>query len=555
MRFRYLVLIALALALAGGVLAVLRQGDRTAATAAHRMGTTAAPPLSVAPESRGQRGRVPTPGELAALFTLRSAVDSAIARTGWRSVRWSILAVSLDRGDTLYARDPHVALAPASNMKLFTTALALMHLGPDYRFTTYLVTDGTIEAGVLRGNLYLYGTGDPTLGRRFQQTPADVLRAFADTLAALGIRRIEGDVVGDASYFEGSVTGAGWEERYINAWWAPPAGALSIHENVVRLEVRPAEQPGWRPILEFVPGGAGIAIVNLAVTGGGGRLNVVRHDYPGPIVVRGTLGAAVTHAVPVADPPRYAAAVFRDLLEEQGFTVTGSVLANQDPDRSPLSRRRVFAPRFDGDPTARILAVGTSEPLREILRVINHESHNFYAEQVLRAAARAAVGEGSVAGGHRAVAELLHGMGADTWSLRVEDGSGLSPLNRASAAQFVALLRAMAASPCARELEQSLPVAGEARRFRRMMGTPAEGNLRAKTGTIARVSSLSGYVTTADGERVAFAILGNDVPSTPRAKSIEDLIGARLAGFRREGPPLEDESAPEPDTASGAAAR
>src|SRR5690606_176460 len=139
--------------------------------------------------------------------------DGLIREPGWRAAAWSGMAVSLERGDTLYAHNPGVALAPASNMKLFTTAAALYYLGPDFRYGTFLMTDGVVENGVLNGDLVLYGTGDPTLADRFGSRRA-VWQAFADTLLALGITRVTGDIVGDASYFEGPGTPEGWQTSY-----------------------------------------------------------------------------------------------------------------------------------------------------------------------------------------------------------------------------------------------------------------------------------------------------------------------------------------------------
>jgi len=191
----------------------------------------------------------------------------------------------------------------------------------------------------------------------------------------------------------------------------------------------------------------------------------------------------------------------------------------------------------------RVLAEHTSGSMQDILDAINQQSHNFYSEQVLRAIGRAATGTGSAAAGAHAVKQILDRAGIDTTSVRIADGCGLSPYNDASAAAFIAILDYMASSPHAESFKASLPVAAEARRFRRMGGTPAAGNLRAKTGTITRVSALSGYVTAANGERIAFSIIGNDLGSVAQGKHIENTIGAQLAAFDRSEPvavPAED---------------
>lgn len=460
---------------------------------------------------------------------LRGVIDGAVQGTGGPNSRWSIMATSLDRGETLYERGSGEPLAPASNMKLFTSAAALEYLGADYRFSTYMAADGPIRDGVLMGDLYLYGTGDPTIGTRFAESPAPALVGLADSLAALGVREIRGDVVGDGSYFTGPRTGEGWADAYMNAWYAAPAGALSVHENIVRVEVAAGEAGALE--FEFTPGGEGIAVRHDASQNG--QLRVRRADYDGPIVVVGRSGRSRSHAIAVADTEMYAAALFRDVLTERGIVLHGGARGIIDPAESPITRGQVFPAHIDGDRRLHVLAVHRSAPVRELLEVVNKQSHNFYSEQLLRAVGRVATGSGSAEGGAAAIGALLDRAGVDAAGVRIVDGCGLSPLNRASAESFVAVLDYMARSPHAEPFMESLPVAGEVRRFRRMGGTAAGGNLRAKTGTIKGVSALSGYVTAANGERIAFSIIGNDLSSESAAKTLENRIGVALAELQR----------------------
>lgn len=488
---------------------------------------------------RDAGGQADAAGEPSAeVLALRADLARLIRSPGWRNAQWSVMVVSLDRGDTLYAHEPGTALAPASNMKLFTSAAALYYLGPEFRYATYLLTDGTIEAGVLTGDLIVYGTGDPTLTDRFYRTRTAVWEMLADTLAARGVTRILGDVVGDATYFTGSPIGTGWQESYMNASYAAQAGALSANDNIVTLRILPGAEVGWRPRVQVLPGGDGIAIVNQATTRGGQtRIDVGRVAYSGPIVVRGQINPGhrgVWRAVPVADPARYAAAVFRDVLERRGIQVEGELRSVNEPESSPLTGRSVFAPAFDERPALRVLAVHRSPPLQQVLELINQRSHNLSAEQVLRTIGRVAVGDGSVEGGAYAVRYMIQQeTRADSTDVTVDDGSGLSALNRASARSIIHLLAYMRESPMWESFWNTLPEAGRSEGLRRMGGTPAAGNLRAKTGTIDRVSALSGYVTAGNGEQLAFSIISNNVPSTWRAKRVEDAIGARLARFRR----------------------
>lgn len=469
---------------------------------------------------------------------LQNDLERLIDSPGWAGDRWSVLVLSLDKGDTLFNHGGDVSLVPASNLKLFTTAAALYYLGPQFRYNTFLLTDGKIENGVLNGDVVVYGTGDPTFSSRFGRRDG-VWHAFADTLAALGVREINGRIIGDGSYFAGSGSGAGWQENYINASYAAPSSALSYAENIATLQIKPTEV-GLRPTVQLVDGSDGVVVVNEATTVSRGRswINATRTAYDGPILVRGQISRANTsllRTIPVSDPPRYAAGVFRQILIDKGIRVLGGVESVTKPEDSPVTGRVVFAPALDAGNPVRVLAIHQSPPLIEILDVINKKSHNLMAEQALRTVGRVAGGEGSVAGGFKAVQTLLQKeTGAVPEDFNMDDGSGLSVLDRTSARTIIHLLSFMSKSPMWDSYWSTLPEAGVAGGLRRMGGTKAVGNLKAKTGTINNVSSLSGYVNAANGERLAFSIISNNVPSTWRAKRVEDAIGARLAAYNRD---------------------
>ena len=371
--------------------------------------------------------------------------------------------MSLDRGDTLVSWNADARLVPASNLKLFSTAAALHYLGPEFRWSTYLLADGEVSGGVLAGDLVLFGTGDPTLGsERFTHT-SRALDALADSLRARGIREVAGSVVADGSFFDPRLRGEGWTQDDLARWYGAPNAALVTDENLA-----------------------------------GGR--------------------------PVDDPVRVAGERLRSALARAGIAVRGGVRTAREPSasRAGFHARRSAA-------ASRVVAVHRSPTLREVARVTNHVSHNLFADAALRTVGRVAGGQGSFEAGERAVARMLPGADPP----RMLDGSGLSRLDRASARTLVALLAVMARAPEGAAFRESLPVAGSQTGLRRMYGTAAAGNLRAKTGTLASVSSLSGYVTTANGERLAFSILTNGAPGTASAKEAENRIGVLLANFRR----------------------
>ncbi|HEY0809195.1 MAG TPA: D-alanyl-D-alanine carboxypeptidase/D-alanyl-D-alanine-endopeptidase, partial [Longimicrobiales bacterium] len=473
----------------------------------------------------------------AAVTALSNDLERLINSSGWSGDQWSVTVISLDKGDTLFTHGSDTFLAPASGLKLFTTAAALYYLGPQFRYSTFLLADGKIENGVLNGDLVVYGTGDPTFTARFGRRDA-VWHAFADTLAALGVREVRGGIIGDASYFEGSGTGAGWQEDYIGASYAAPSSALSYGENIATLEIKPGAV-GQPPIVGLADGDEQINVVNHAQTVARGRsfIHVARSSYDSPLEVRGQISrgtVSILRTVPVADPAQYAVAVFKKILTDKGITVAGATKSVTDGSLSPVTGRMVFAPALDEKEPVRVLAIHQSPPLIDILEIVNKKSHNLMAEQTLRTVGRVALGEGTVAAGEKAVKQLLETETGDVPDgFKMDDGSGLSVLDRSSSRTFIHLLSFMSKSNMFESYWQTLPEAGVAGGLRRMGGTAAAGNLRAKTGTIDNVSSLSGYVRANDGERLAFSILSNNVPSTYRAKRIEDAIGIRLANFNR----------------------
>jgi len=467
--------------------------------------------------------------------SLRSDLDRILGRAGL-TTRAGVFIVSLDRGDTLYQRNAALPLAPASNLKLFTSLAALHYLGPSFRYNTYLLATGPVVDGVLEGDLVLYGTGDPTLSERFGER---VLESFADTLAALGIQQIRGDIVGDASYFGGSGIGVGWQSKYSNALYAAPASALSLSENVATLLIRPGSAAGREPKVWIAPGGDGIDVVNRAttVTQGRTRVSVARTDYDAPITVRGQVSRSsggVRYSVPVANPAKFVAAALRETIDSRGIVVHGETRAVRDVDSSPLTGRAPFAPAFAASGTVHVLAIHTSPPLLEILETVNKRSNNFMAEQVIRTVGRVALGDGTIQGGTAAITRFVEtALGLAGAEVEIYDGSGLSPLNRVTARSMVRLLEYATDSPFWPSFWTTLPESGAPDGIRRMLGTPAEGRVRAKTGTISQVSAFSGYVTTVAGERLAFTILNNRASSSWNAKRAEDAIVVRLARFGR----------------------
>ncbi len=233
-----------------------------------------------------------TPGhaqeEVAAL---RDRLDDAFGTYSWGPARWGVLVVSLDTNDTLFAILPDSALAPASNMKLLTTAAALHVLGPQYRFRTYLLSDGTLRNGVLDGDLVLYGTGDPGISDRFYGKKDEVFQRLIDQLELAGIHTITGNIVADASFFPGPLRDPGWDPRDLNEHFTAGVSALSYNENVVSFRIQ-AGPVGTRPTVETIPSPSALEVINTAEVVAGRarpRLAILRDDPLEPVRVQGRM--------------------------------------------------------------------------------------------------------------------------------------------------------------------------------------------------------------------------------------------------------------------------
>jgi D-alanyl-D-alanine carboxypeptidase/D-alanyl-D-alanine-endopeptidase (penicillin-binding protein 4) len=470
---------------------------------------------------------------------LRNELEDILRSTGNRQGNWAVLAVSLDRHDTLLALNPNRPMVPASNMKLLSTAAALHFLGPDYRYRTFLLADGLVEEGFLDGDLILYGTGDPTFSERFWPSKAGALDSLASQLLALGISEVRGDLVVDGSFFAGPDLHPEWKAEDLNDDFAAPVAALSISENLVTVRVEAGSWVGAQPSIFTDPEGAGIPLENIARTvpaGSRSRVWLLRETPQDPIGIEGEIpmgGSDVWRQLPVPDPLRFTGLQLERALGARGIRISGRVVTLREPASSRVSTSGGET-GVTGSRTLRILATVESPPLGEILRVVNKESNNFLAETVAKTLGRMTLGEGSFQGGARAVESfLLREVGVSPEDLRIRDGSGLSEENRASPGVFVQTLEFMAASTLWEPFLGTLPEAGVRRELTRMSRSPAAGNLKAKTGTLERVSALSGIVRTRSGERILFSILSNDVASTYRAKRAEDQIGIRLASLTR----------------------
>lgn len=455
--------------------------------------------------------------------TSAAALNTAIGGVLAGSVRsgsWGVMVVSLARGDTLYAQNAGTMMQPASTMKMYTAAVAFDRLGADHTFKTSVMHDGAVNGGVLQGNLYLRGDGDPSLSPRYfpAERPMDQL---ARQLAAKGIRQVTGNIVADATAFEDRLVPEGWQQRYLGAAYAARVSALSLNENVVWVVVQPV---GGQASVTLEPASTTVPVLNsVRVTGGrGGRISAVRLS-DGSIRVTGSIGRSsgpLKYSLVVLDPPRFTGGALKAALQGAGVAVAGDVRIGAAPKGADT------------------LAVVASPPLWQIVNAMNRESINIFAELLFRNAGRAADPardqQGTAATALAALRAFMTSKAAGTAAeVYAADGSGLSVLDQLTPRSMVQLLSYAHKAPWGPAFHSSLPVAGVSETLRtRMRGAPAQGNLHAKTGTTNTVASLGGYVTARNGEVLAFSFIYNGADRWG-ARSAMDAMGSTLAEFTR----------------------
>lgn len=454
---------------------------------------------------------------------LQVALDEVLADSAFVATIPSIIVGSVTTGEVLYERNSRLLIRPASNMKLVSSAAALHYLGTNFAFSTVVFADSVTADGVVAGDLVIKGYGNPDL------TTAD-LDSLVHLLRLMNIFEVGGDVVVDVSYFDDEFWGRGW------MWDDDPSSdqaymaALPVNDNCVKVVVIPGLIHGDPVIAITDPPTSYVTLTSEAVTVEDSvlvRLEVKRlyeRERSNDILISGEVRAGrppVNREVTVWEPELYAGTLFKERLERDSIRVKGSV-------RTGLVSEADFElARHDW-------------PLDSVLVNLNKTSDNLSAECVLKTLAAELTGDaGSAAVGISKVYEFLSSLGIDTTAILMVDGSGLSHYNLLTTRMLYTLLQAMAKRPdIFPAYYESLPIAGKDGTLeRRMRATSAEGTLRAKTGTISAVSSLSGYVTTTGGELLAFSMsMQSFVGSSTRYKRIEDRIGSIIANFSRTHP-------------------
>jgi D-alanyl-D-alanine carboxypeptidase/D-alanyl-D-alanine-endopeptidase (penicillin-binding protein 4) len=425
------------------------------------------------------------------------------------ALRRAVIAVdvrSLRDGRVLYQRNALARVVPGSVLKLITVAAAAEILGWNHRFVTTLEALGVIDRGVLRGDLVVTGSGDPSIGAQ-DLTGAALFDEWADALRTAGIARVEGRIIGDDDAFGDELLGAGWAWDYLNAGYAAPSGALSYNENVVVIRATPGKALGDAATLHVGPPGHGLTVeraVTTGVTGSAATLSVSRDQGGRTLRVAGSLpagSATIVRTASIENPTQFFVDAFRTQLISRGIRVSEGAFDIDDAPGGIAAGARQFVARRE------------SAPLSSLVGYALKVSQNYYAEMFLKAAGRGAGSEpGSAERGRQAVRAVLEAWGISLEPLVMRDGSGLSRYNYVSAELMSDLLvHAWNDERLRGPFVAALPVGGRDGTLGARMRNPVlDRQVQAKTGTLDNVRSLAGYMHTSSGDTLAFTMIANN---------------------------------------------
>ena len=446
---------------------------------------------------------------------LQSKIDSILDDSLLAPCFTGVEIISLDDGKVLYERNSNKLFHPASNMKLLTAATGLHALGKDFRYTTHLYSDSMPSHGILRGNVYIKGSGDPLF-------TTDDLDTIALSLEAIGIRLITGDLVGDVSYFDSLSWGSGWmwddEPDPDEAFITP----LTVNDNSFEVTVEAGKKLGTPATVTLHPESRMFTVINTSVTTTDTLLpllSVTRLNKENTLFIKGRIAP---HAVPhqfslsVWEPEMYFLDLFLSRLLDHGISVKGTT--------------------HIGTTTGKTILASRSHAIDTVMHKINKQSDNIAAENLLKTiGAEQREIPGSAFHALEEMKEYLASMGIDTSLLIIRDGSGVSWYNAVTPAMIVALLNAQYKDKQTFEtFYGSLPIAGvDGTLEHRLVGTQAAGKVHAKTGTLTGNSAISGYVATADGTLLAFSILCTHFPrEISILRGVQDAILELLANTK-----------------------
>jgi D-alanyl-D-alanine carboxypeptidase/D-alanyl-D-alanine-endopeptidase (penicillin-binding protein 4) len=473
----------------------------------------------------------------ATMVELRQRLADHIGQPKFAAAMWGAKIVSLDTGVTVYEHDPQKLFSPASNSKLYTVALALDRLGADYRIKTSIYAEAKpSRSGTIKGDLIVYGRGDPTINARLNS--GDIYQALEPLVRALtnaGVKRINGDLVGDESFFHGPPFGSGWAWDDLEHYYGAEVSALTINDNTLQAVVKPGARLRAPCQLALLPATGWLTFSNRTETVENGVTRKIQFYHPlgqNVIYVTGQMpidDAGSTNEATVHNPAGLFASFLKEALARRGIKSRGKARTMNWLDRQ-------VQPLDYGS----LVEVGSVEslPLRDIAREVEKPSQNLYTDLLLAHVGEKFRGADSRADetsedlGIRELNKFLAEVGIKRGEVIFEEGSGLSRDNLTAPNATVSLLQYMNRHKYAQVYLDALPIAGvDGTLKNRMKSTPAAGNARAKTGTLRWANSISGYVTTAAGEHLVFSLMINRYYEVRPVRGDLDTVVVLLAGF------------------------
>lgn len=462
---------------------------------------------------------------------LKSQIDQLLDDTYNDNAHWGVYITSLKTGKIWYSRNYNKLFMPASNTKLITTTAAFKLLGPDYTYRTPLYYQGTIQNGCLQGNLIVVGKGDPSISPSLYSNVNQVFEGWCQEIKKLGIQRIDGQLIGQTHLFSDEILGQGWSWDYQSDYYAAQIGALCFNDNVIEIKVNynPAKSEPWDIVM--TPDSTYLQVIrtNLRVVSKGlaGGLNVVRSIATNQISLEGSIDSTNEWktTVTVNNPNLFYLRAFRAIMLQNGIIINGDVKLEND---SSICNHL--------NPTPVLIAEYQSPKLSEITRIILKISHNLMAEQVFRTLGLHFRGYGSTRNALDVIKnDYFSAIGIDPGRIQLYDGSGLARYNLLAPRDFVTMMETIARSKDFKTYYDCLPIAGtDGTISGRMKTGPAANNVHAKTGYISNARALTGYVTTRQGEMLAFSmILNNYTVPTQYANTVQDKICTMLAEYNR----------------------
>jgi len=465
--------------------------------------------------------------------SLQQRLTTLLDEPPFHRATWNVY-VQDDRGRVLFNRNGERYSVPASNTKLVVAAAAAVLLPADYRVKTSVYANGTVSDGVLQGDLILYGRGDPTWSERCFgidtlapgacDSTWTAVDAIADSIRARGIRRVTGRIVGDGSYFEPQTVHWNWGSFDLNWWYAAPVSGLGFHDNSVDFQITPGAALDQPPTITWIPDLGMIGFENRARTGPADSGSSIGDNFfrkPGTLDIwaEGTVAlgrSLLVESFALPDPNLYAARALATALQKKGVSIEGGAASTTDS--MDYRALRLSTP----------LAEYLGRPLPDLIFPILNTSQNWFAEMLLKILGREIGGAGSWEKGLEAEKRfLIDSVKIDSTAFALHDGSGLSAGNLVAPRAFVQLLDYMYRHPKRAPFIAALPRAQQpGSLLRRFAGTPLEGRVLAKTGSINRVNTLSGYIERADGRRFTFSIQanGHTVPGRLMLAQIDSLV-------------------------------